>query len=273
MPIVIDMHPGPDHKMVNIDDDSQSIYRVLDPSHLFDLFETKSLALVPPRMWEDPYENVFADSFGVDQKNKKVRYSYEGYVKNIFGICWTLIEETDASWRIYSPEKNRIKIKTSLKKLSKVVTKLDEDFFQSRIGKVKYYSEKTIKRNISDIINKLSNFGRPDLIEELYLIKRNVFKHEKEVRLLVRLPQVSGNEIHSLLYFSGEEEVCIIPVDNPNDFVEEIVFDPRMPNNLVRVYEYYLKNHFGYPNTICMSNMYEGPNVRIKVKDKWGIDR
>ena len=70
MPLVIDLHPGPDHKMVNIKDATLPIYRVLGPSHLFDFFETKSLTLVPPRLWEDPYENVFADSFGVTKKIK-----------------------------------------------------------------------------------------------------------------------------------------------------------------------------------------------------------
>jgi len=43
MPIIINLHPGPDHKTVNITNVTRPIYRVLDPSHLFDFFERKFL--------------------------------------------------------------------------------------------------------------------------------------------------------------------------------------------------------------------------------------
>jgi len=130
---------------------------MMDPAHLFDLFRSKHLVLVYPRLWEDPYENVLATAFGISKENENVRYSYESHVKDIYGICWSTVTENDAIWKIYSPNKNKVKLKTTIGKPSNTVSSIELDFLQSRIGKVRYLGERIIKGNIAKIFKNFSD--------------------------------------------------------------------------------------------------------------------
>ena len=40
-----------------------------------------------------------------------------GFKENLYGQCWTKTRESDAMWRIYSPNKNGVRIMTTPRKL------------------------------------------------------------------------------------------------------------------------------------------------------------
>ena len=259
-----------EHKLIGVKNRNLKIYRVLEVSRLFDIFERKSLGLVAPKYWEDPYERIFSNSFGIDSQEKRRRYSLEGYTKNIYGLCWTLNDENDSTWRIYSPNKDRVKIKTTINKLYKSVSKIDDKLFESYIGKVKYIKENTIIKNIKKAIRKqIETFRNVNFIKEFYLKKRDSFKHENEVRLLVKTPPTEENEYYHRIDFIDEKSILNIPIKNPTDFIEEIVFDPRMPDNIINAFISHLKKEYKYNKNIFKSKLYLPPNVNIKVVHKF----
>lgn len=253
------------HSLINIENDDTSIYRLLEVHHLFELFESKLLTLVAPKLWDDPYENFLQHCYGVDPSKPNLQINYNGYTKLIFGQCWTLNQDTDATWRIHSPHKSKAKIRTSQKKLYELIQKVDIDWFRSYLGKVSYFPESTIKVNISEAI-KDGSFFIDNLIENFYLIKRDTFIGEREVRLLVRLVEPEDNIVNARFQNSDDMDICQIPIEDPLEFIDEIVFDPRMPNSLVRAYSNHLKNTFGFIKTCRKSSIYESPSIRVKVE-------
>jgi hypothetical protein len=83
-----------------------SIYRFMRVEHFLDLFLNKSSWLAAPRQWDDPWENFLAKA------------EFRGYASfpdecTIFGQCWTSVSESDATWRIYTPQKNGVRIETT----------------------------------------------------------------------------------------------------------------------------------------------------------------
>lgn len=258
------------HKFIGIRSKNLKIYRVLEVTRLFDIFETKSLGLVAPKYWEDPYERTLSNSFGIDSQ-KNIWWSLGGYTKNIYGLCWTLNDENDSTWRIYSSNKDRVKIRTTINKLYKSVSEIDDKLFESYIGKVKYIKENTIRKNTKMAIRKqIETFRNVNFIKEFYLKKRDSFKHENEVRLLVKIPPTTENECyHHRLDFIDEKTILNIPIKNPNDFIEEIVFDPRMPDNIVNAFISHLKKEYKYNKNICKSKLYLLPNINTEVTHKF----
>lgn len=256
------------HKLIDIENSEKNIFRVIEVSRLFDIFETNTIGLISPKKWQDPYESIFSNSYGVlkNFKTNDTLLNFKGDTKSVFGQCWTLNTESDATWKIYSPYKNKVKIKTKISKLYQIISKINDDWFRSCIGKVKYQSEKTIRKNISKTIKILGEkLGDIDLLTSFYLVKRKAFAYEREVRLLVDLPSAPENERHYLIDGDEGYEFCSIPVKDPHDFIDEIVFDPRMPDSLVRAYTSYLKNKFKYSKKIYKSKLYVAPNIRVPV--------
>lgn len=78
-------------------DYSTKIYRIFSTNRLIELFEKKENALVKPELWDDPFENFILK---IPEKGSKSKPNKRGY-----GQCWTLNFESDAMWRIYSPDK------------------------------------------------------------------------------------------------------------------------------------------------------------------------
>lgn len=102
-------------------------------------------------LWDDPFENFILQGRGRTSNGRTVSF---GMRESLFGQCWTLNWESDAMWRIYSPDKNGVKIRTTIKKLFESIYnaiptgKRNVSCF---IGKVEYllnYSEIGLKRNV-----------------------------------------------------------------------------------------------------------------------------
>lgn len=64
-----------------------NIYRIFAREYFFELFENRQNALVVPRMWSDPFENVFLRS--------PVKFFSDGEIgtfgfrDDLYGQCWT----------------------------------------------------------------------------------------------------------------------------------------------------------------------------------------
>ena len=266
MHIIIDTRPK--HELIDLDDINSPIYRVLEISRLIDVFELKVFELTAPKLWDDPYENFLKYSHGINLNDDRVRYNYEGYSKLIFGQCWTLNEENDAIWRIYSPSKDRVKVRTTIKKLQKVLKRIQDKEFMSYIGRVKYENEDDIKAKISTAIKNSHKlpFNKESLVREHYLVKREAFIYENEVRLLVCLPRPSDDFANAIYQDPDNLDICNLPLEDPRELFDEIVFDPRMPDSLVRAFTSYFRNVLKFEKEIRKSNLYQEPDIKVKVR-------
>lgn len=231
---------------INLKEDEldKPVYRIMPVIRLLDCFENNKLALVPPRKWDDPFENLLLSS-KVMTSNGETGNS-NPFSESIYGQCWTTHRETDAMWRIYSHDKNGAKVRTTPRKLIEALASSDSISGESNsfIGKVKYQTKK-------DLVNSLMSINtfrtkNSDFAKSL-MYKRREFSHEKEVRLV---------------YTNGSGEIHSFKI-NPNQLFEEIVFDPRMDENLFMA----LKDAIiarGFKNRAGKSVLYKPPkNLRI----------
>jgi len=255
------------HHLVNVESDETKIFRLIEIHHLFEMFENKQLVLVSPKLWDDPYEDFLNHCYGFDPQKPNTRISYHGYAELLFGQCWTLNEDKDSTWRIYSPNKTKVKIQTTIKKLHSSVSERKEEMFISYIGKVAYHSESEIKENISTEI-KNDKFHFAKIVPNFYFKKRDTFEDEKEIRLMVRLyKEVKCS--NALFQDPNNYDICKLPFENALEIIEDVVFDPRTPNSLVRAYTNHLVNTFNFQGGCKKSTIYDSPALKIEVKNKF----
>lgn len=227
---------------INIPDEllETKIYRIMPVQRLLECFQKKQLVLVPPKKWDDPFENLLLSSKVQTQSNEigdlqKIRDS-------VYGQCWTMHRETDAMWRIYSYEKNGAKVQTTIKKLLEALNKCHpkSSNITCFIGRVQYLPQK----HLVDTLKSLDLFDpNGSGIAESLMYKRLEFKHEKEIRIV---------------YTGDSKEVHPFDID-PNELFTEVVFDPRMDPELFLAYKEAVKAK-GFKEKITQSTLYQPPS-------------
>mgnify|MGYP003418149112 FL=1 len=227
----------------------QPIYRVVTIERLFQLFDEKLNVLVNPKKWDDPFENFIMNSLIEFKSGISISI---GFRENVYGQCWTKTRESDAMWRIYSPEKNGVRITTTPRKLLKALTSCsDNPKNQCYIGKVKYLTtiklKEILEKDGSKLIFENSGIG----LAKSLLFKRTPFKHENEIRLI----------FNSLGKF--ESEIMKFEIE-PLDLIDDIVFDPRIEYSKYKEYKKRLRL-MNFEKRIVKSNLYQIPNLKISV--------
>jgi len=221
------------------------IYRYFHFERLLEVIKTERLTLLKTKVWEDTFENLL-------YKTKTKIGSLAGHVELIYGHCWTLTKESDAMWRIYSPNKQGMRIKTTIDKLAEVARN-EENYqtFSTRmrvISPVKYIPDNKIEKLVADYSLR-SMPSSKDALDSLF-IKRKEFEHEKEVRLIIH--KTAKDE------YSYPEEVMKTNIKfeiNPNDFIEEITLDPRLNEMQTQLYLDIIKSS-GYMGKVNKSTLY-----------------
>ncbi len=237
---------------INIDQDRDldtPIYRVYNSNWLLSMFTKNENVLVKPSLWDDPFENFILNTAAIKLKNQ-ARFDLEAR-NQYYGQCWSLIEESDAMWRIYSHDKNGIKVKTTIRKLFSSLKQSANDLIGNPfIGKVKYLHINLLKQRIMDESwLELESFSYESQATSL-MFKRLEFEHEKEVRLLFR-NSFDKNSNSDLYHYKID----------PHDLFEEIVFDPRISYEIFEVYKSFLKEKIGYKQPIKQSELYKIPDL------------
>lgn len=227
---------------LNLDPDEldKPVYRIMPVNRLLQCLEEKQLVLVPPRKWDDPFENYLLSA--------KIKLSTTGESGDlgeirdkVYGQCWTQHRETDAMWRIYSSDQNGAKVRTTPRKLLDALKGCNPRFADITcfIGKVQYQSQKDLVSTLMAL--ELLNSNGSGIAKSL-LYKRVEFSHEKEVRLI---------------YTDGEGLIHPVSID-PYLLFDEIVFDPRMDIHLYEAYASAVekKNFIG---RVAQSVLYKPP--------------
>jgi len=237
---------------LNLDekDLDKPIYRIFNIDHFEDTLLQDRITLVRPKLWEDPFENFLYNYYKnkFNDNNKAMRW----YGSELFAQCWTLRNESDAMWRIYSSDKKGIKVKTTIRKLFDCLLKIDSrsNFATCFIGKVEYLKQNDLVQTLSNpnlIRNNLSSDTAHHRASAL-LIKRREFDHEKEIRLIFERRDKIDIRNNNLID---------IPISY-NDLFESISLDPRLKkdefmhqkNKLIKL---------GFKNRIYQSRLYKLP--------------
>lgn len=222
------------------------IYRIFSIDRLLELFELKKNTIVRPILWDDPFENLVFKSNGIMNSSTKIVF---GNRDNFYGQCWSLHRETDAMWRIYSPDKNGVKVKTTIRKLlESLYEKAEFNVISCWIGKVEYLSQKAILEEFSTagimkpVIMDQSGKGQVSTL----LLKREEFAHEKEVRLIYNR---ENSNMEEKIY---QYEINLL------ELIDQIVFDPRMSDYTIAAITGFLKSK-GFSKYMGKSKLYQLP--------------
>ena len=252
--------------LVNCNEDimGESIYRVFKIEHLFEWFKTGKVAFCRPDKWEDPWEaSLFKDNGFYLRKDLKAILP----ISNLFyAQCWTYVEnETDLIWKLYSPQKKSVRIKTSVGKLyDNIITSKEFMDFNHKyhnpecfMGKVIYNKDSEIKKITNEIKkhfngkyklkNKKLRINKPTI--QYLFKKRKAFFHEKEFRFVF-----CTNDFNHL--FSNTAKLNYFSI-NPHEIINEILFDPRMDQNLVNCYKDHIQLICGFNKKIEQSSLYK----------------
>ncbi|MBW2596908.1 MAG: DUF2971 domain-containing protein, partial [Deltaproteobacteria bacterium] len=169
----------------DITDLDQKIYRIFSISRFKELITNNELVLVNPQKWDDPFENFFLRANAVDEHGDSV--SLGSIASKWYGQCWTFNSESDAMWRIYSHQKDGVRLSTTVRKLFSVLWDAKDQYAGLRyfIGKVSYQPRSEIEKFMKEhSFLDISIGGQNDRFAKLLCIKRLEFFHEAEVRLL-----------------------------------------------------------------------------------------
>lgn len=225
------------------------VYRIFGIERLFQLFETKKNVLVHPSKWDDPFENFILSGLIEIASGEKGQF---GFKDHVFGQCWTMKRESDAMWRIYSPEKNGVRVRARVKKLIQGLRAAESSSSVADIscfvGKVSYLPQNKLK---GLNINVLDPSGKG--IAQSLLYKRTEFSHEKEVRLIYSMHNLPAN-IPKVFSYGFD----------PGTVLDEITFDPRIDKRMSDVYTHSLVDVYGFPKkSINTSKLYSPPQEFI----------
>ena len=214
------------------------IYRIFSREYFFELFESKQNALVLPKKWSDPFENVFLRS--------PVRFSSDGEVgtfgfrDDLYGQCWTRGPVSEAIWQIYSRDESGIRVRTTAGKLIDSMREAHGEWSNTScfIGHVKYMTDK-----------QLREFGKTAFLDQIssrvfarsLLVKRKAYRFENEVRLIYfdhdKVRNAQGIYKYKIDPFTVFDQVMIdgrVPVEEFSALKREIVERTGISSRRVR---------------------------------------
>lgn len=223
------------------------VYRIVSIERLFELFASKKNVLVKPRKWEDPFENFI---LGCRVQLPDGTQATFGFQDQFYGQCWTLQSASDAMWRIYSPESNAVRVRSTVRKLGESLWRhsgnsaRDEVF----IGRVRYLACRKLEKFAKGVLRSAGGQLPMKLFAGTLLVKRPAFRHEREVRLIFT-PQDKAKAKGDLFSY---------PVD-PNELIDQIMIDPRMALKDAAGLKEKIKSKTGFLGKIKRSLLYAPP--------------
>jgi hypothetical protein len=172
------------------------------------LLETNTTSLARIRDWEDTWEVPLA-KLPVQSDDGPISNRHYSIFETMYGQCWSLNEESDAMWRIYSPQREGVVIQTSVKRF-----RLIQGLLFGALGPVTYYGD------LKQALEEAAQHREYQIFTEAFL-KRRAFEHEREVRLVTcddpRCVEHRRSKGTTRLEFSID----------PVQFLEGIRIDPR----------------------------------------------
>ncbi len=242
------------------------IYRICNYDYIKNEFINKRINLRKVLEWDDPYENIVLRSRCIIFNKEEV--SLKTLVASWFGLSWSKIPESDALWRIYSPNKNGIQLKTTPRKLLSTLINLNPNkfiTFRIYMGYMNYFSKDEIRNFINEIsIEGLASYASNLNFAKSLFIKRDTFKHEDEVRIII--DHKIDNDVYGDIVLD-ENKTFLNLQCNWNEIIDSITLDPRIDDIETSKKKSELSELF--PNVqISRSSLYENPSYTISFYKK-----
>jgi hypothetical protein len=221
------------------------IYRTIHKDRLLKMFASGENALVRPSLWDDTFENYLLNS-PVELKGEVGSFSF---ANDLYGQCWTLEGFSDAMWRIYSADKMGVRIRTTVRKLLDALSASNPgtDAISCFIGKVRYCTDTKLREFAENHFRRgFGTDGRK--IAETLLIKRNAFRHEKEVRLIYLAPRST----------SPSEDLLFHNFDCQSD-LNQIMLHPQLSDSEATSLRDEIVKKTGFRGKVLHSRLYRLP--------------
>lgn len=224
------------------------VYRILPLQYFLQMIKKRKLYFPKVNKWEDPYELFLFKQEYYDANGNKINVYSES--NRIYGQCWSAKRDSDALWRIYSPDKMSVRIKTTKRLINqwrKENNGKNNVFIQTDL--VNYQTQKDIDSYIKGLTTR-DVFNFQELVNSLF-IKRTNFDHEKEFRIIVWKSDVSL------------ENKCVLPEENieipfePENFIQEVYLDPRLPKEEADMLKHALSLFLGNKCSVSQSPLYK----------------
>jgi len=205
------------------------VYRFMSFEASQEILLSGSITLVKTKYWEDTYENFLYKSAMLVGETP---FDLTSHQQRIFGSSWTKKRESDPLWRIYSQNKCGVRVRSTMDKLAQCIQRAFSKSiaWTANIGGVRYLS-------VQDIVSYFEAFSEDDFIAEAtnffrdsMFMKRPEFEHEEEVRIILKLKK-KGTVLG---------DVISLPIA-PKEVIEEITFDPRISEDVYRLFVSKLK--------------------------------
>lgn len=231
------------NNMLNGVDEDTPIFKFMPINYAAMMIQNHQLVMGRVSTWEDVYENYvlkqnyfMPDGTPVDVINQAA---------GIFGQCWSLKPDSDAMWRIYSPNKDAIRIRTTVGKLFDTLYVTNNNMADTYIGRVLYQDQAQIDADIQ----RISPVSGQDFLHNMVtgaFVKRREFDHEDEVRIVRILDSHDTLLAGNLLSF---------PINQ--NFIEELCIDPRAETQEEQDYRAQLIASGAPPAIITKSQLYQ----------------
>lgn len=209
------------------------VYRIVSLERLYELFEARKNVLVAPHKWDDPFENFIL---------KSQRLRRQGW----FGQCWTRQRASDAMWRIYSSDTQSVRVRSTPKRLMEGLHVGAPDV-TAYIGRVRYLPRRPLMMFAARCL-KPGHLSVPSHAARTLLVKRPAFRHEAEVRLLVRSDGEHGD---GLFRYNVD----------PHWLFDQLMLDPRLSLDEVERTKNQIREKTGWRGKILRSLLYAPPDL------------
>lgn len=226
-------------------DPSVSIHKFIPLRYLLVLLTEKRLFLNHVSLWEDPYENFFLkQKFITPGEEGGSHYvSVENLSKGLYGMSWSMQEETDSMWRIYSPDRLSVRITTTIGSLTEVLCSWGNKW-DVWVNKVSYLGEDEIGAFLSKCRTVKNESEFVEKMGESFFIKRTAFEAEKEFRVIV-------NYAHA----NNTPSICF--KCDPSRLISSFFLDPRLNRYEYEAVRASLLNAGVNENKISQSRLYK----------------
>ena len=243
--------PFRERKLGRIESFNLVMYKYIRLDYVLNMLDTKIFRFDNIKKWEDVYEN-FVDKEEINLLNSK----HDDMPSSVYyGQSWTNLEESDAMWRIYSPDRCSVRVMTVYPLLFNVIAnyviKYKDNPLWPTIDRVYYADESEINKWL--LSNSPMNYWAfNELQNEGLFVKRREFEHEQEVRVILRGIYKYAKDYVELDF-------------DPNEVFREIVIDPRTNGEEYSQLRNALVAH-GYDSSkIRRSTLYEFKKVKLDI--------
>lgn len=216
-------------RIVNTDYFNVSIFHFMRLEHFEQMLNSGEMKIAKICSWEDNWEAFFLKKrYDVD----RIYVETGDVLSSVYGQSWTMTDPNiyDVLWRCYNNELNGynyVAIKSSVLKLANTVNNNFNETQKSAIylAPIIYKTQEQIDSELDSASLDSSSQIQEDIVAACFS-KRVTFEYENELRLIFFDDTPHDN--NPTLFSESIEDSSFLKVPISNDFIEEIIIDPRL---------------------------------------------